>query len=146
MRALLIEKEHLDYQAITELLNKKSGLLGISGVSSDFREIEAAADAGNPRAILARDILTYDVRKFIGSYVSVMDGVDAITFTAGIGTHSPRLRAEVCRHLTYLGVKLDDAENRDGQGERLISAPDSRVAVAVVPTHEELMIARETVR
>jgi acetate kinase len=143
---LLIEKEHLDYQAITELLNKKSGLLGLSGVSSDFREIEAAADAGNPRAILARDILTYDVRKFIGSYVSVMDGVDAITFTAGIGTNSPRLRAEVCRHLTYLGVKLDEAANRDGQGERLISTEDSKVAVAVVPTHEELMIARETVR
>jgi acetate kinase len=143
---LLIDKENLDYEAITELLNKKSGLLGISGVSSDFREIEAAADAGNPRATLARDILTYDVRKFIGSYVSVMDGVDAITFTAGIGTHSSRLRAEVCRHLTYLGVKLDAAANRDGQGERLISAADSRVAVAVVPTCEELMIARETVK
>jgi acetate kinase len=143
---LLIEKEHLDYQAITELLNKKSGLLGISGVSSDFREIEAAADAGNPRATLARDILTYDVRKFIGSYVSVMDGVDAITFTAGIGTNSPRLRTEVCRHLTYLGVKLDEAANREGTGERLISTADSRIAVAVVPTHEELMIARETVK
>jgi len=143
---LLIEKEHLDYHAITELLNKKSGLLGISGVSSDFREIEAAADAGNPRATLARDILTYDVRKFIGSYVSVMDGIDALTFTAGIGTNSPRLRAEGCRHLTYLGVKLDEKANREGTGERLISAGDSRIAVAVVPTHEELMIARETVR
>ena len=143
---LLIEKEHLDYNAITDLLNKKSGLLGISGVSSDFREIEAAADEGNARATLARDLLTYDVRKFIGSYVAVLDGVDAITFTAGIGTNSPRLRAEVCRHLTYLGLELDQEANTAGTGERLISTPMSKVAVAVVPTNEELMIARETVK
>ena len=143
---LLIEKEHLDYNAITDLLNKKSGLLGISGVSSDFREIEAAADDGNARATLARDLLTYDVRKFIGSYVAVLDGVDAITFTAGIGTNSPRLRAEVCRHLGYLGLELDHKANTVGTGERLISTTNSKVAVAVVPTNEELMIARETVR
>ncbi len=143
---LLIEKEHLNYQAITELLNKKSGLLGISGVSSDFREIEAAADQGNERAILARDLLTYDVRKFIGSYSAVLDGVDAITFTAGIGSNSPRLRAEVCSHLGYLGVDLDVEANRSAGGERLISLPGSKVAVAVVPTNEELMIAREAVR
>lgn len=143
---LLIEKEHLDYQAITELLNKKSGLLGISGVSSDFREIETAADEGNLRAELARDLLTYEVRKFIGSYAAVLDGVDAITFTAGIGTNSPRLRAEVCSHLGYLGVALDKDANTRGSGERLISKSGSKVAVAVVPTNEELMIARETVR
>ncbi len=143
---LLIEKEHLDYRAITDLLNKKSGLLGISGVSSDFREIEIAADEGSMRATLARDLLTYDVRKFIGSYIAVLDGVDAITFTAGIGTNSPRLRAEVCRHLTYLGLALDHEANVEGTGERLISTPDSKVAVAVVPTNEELMIARETVK
>jgi acetate kinase len=143
---LLIEKEHLDYYAITDLLNKKSGLLGISGVSSDFREIEAAADEGNARATLARDLLTYDVRKFIGSYVAVLNGVDAIAFTAGIGTNSPRLRAEVCRHLSYLGLELDKEANMSGTGERLISIPASRVAVTVVPTNEELMIARETVR
>lgn len=143
---LLIEAEHLDYRAITDLLNKKSGLLGISGVSSDFREIEAAADGGNARAILARDLLTYDVQKFIGSYVAVLDGVDAITFTAGIGTNSSRLRAEVCRHFGYLGLELDQAANREGRGERIISTPASKVAVAVVPTNEELMIARETVK
>ena len=143
---LLIEKEHLDYHAITDLLNKKSGLLGISGVSSDFREIEVAADEGNTRATLARDLLTYDVRKFIGSYVAVLDGVDAITFTAGIGTNSPRLRAEVCSHFGYLGLKLDQETNTSGTGERLISTPNSKVAVAVVPTNEELMIARETVK
>ncbi|MDE3246039.1 MAG: acetate kinase, partial [Acidobacteriota bacterium] len=105
-----------------------------------------AADQGNARAVLARDLLTYDVRKFIGSYIAVLDGVDAITFTAGIGTNSPRLRTEVCRHLTYLGLELDEQANTEGSGERLISSPGSKVAVAVVPTNEELMIARETVK
>lgn len=143
---LLIENEHLDYHAITNLLNKKSGLLGISGVSSDFREIEVAADGGNMRATLARDLLTYDVRKFIGSYIAVLDGVDAIIFTAGIGTNNARLRAEVCSHLSYLGLELDQEANTSGKGERLISTSTSKVAVAVVPTNEELMIARETVR
>ena len=143
---MLMEYEHLDYTAITDLLNKKSGLLGISGVSSDFREIELAADRGNDRARLARDLLTYDVRKFIGSYATVLDGVDAITFTAGIGTHSTYVRAKVCSKLSFLGVKLDPEANEHGTGERIISTPDSKVAVTVVPTNEELMIARETVR
>jgi acetate kinase len=143
---LLMEHENLDYQAITNLLNKKSGLLGISGVSSDFREIEKAADKGNERARLARDLLTYNVRQFIGSYATVLDGLDAITFTAGIGTHSSFVRAKVCSKLTFLGVKLDSEANERGQGERIISTPDSRVVVTVVPTNEELMIARETVR
>jgi acetate kinase len=143
---MLMEYEHLDYAAITDLLNKKSGLLGISGVSSDFREIELAADSGNDRARLARDLLTYNVRQFIGSYATVLDGVDAITFTAGIGTHSTYVRAKVCSKLSFLGVKLDPEANEHGTGERIISTPDSRVAVTVVPTNEELMIARETVR
>jgi acetate kinase len=143
---MLMEYEHLDYKAITDLLNKKSGLLGISGVSSDFREIELAADQGNERAKLARDLLTYNVRQFIGSYATVLDGVDAITFTAGIGTHSTYVRSKVCSKLTFLGVKLDPEANEFGKGERIISTPDSRVVVTVVPTNEELMIARETVR
>jgi len=143
---MLMEHEHLDYAAITDLLNKKSGLLGISGVSSDFREIELAADSGNDRARLARDLLTYNVRQFIGSYATVLDGVDAITFTAGIGTHSTYVRAKVCSKLGFLGVKLDPEANEHGTGERIITTPDSRVAVTVVPTNEELMIARETVR
>jgi acetate kinase len=143
---MLMEYEHLDRKAVTELLNKKSGLLGISGVSSDFREIELAADQGNDRARLARDLLTYSVRKFIGSYATVLDGIDAITFTAGIGTYSSYVRAKVCSNLTYLGVKLDPEANEHGRGERIISTPDSRVVVTVVPTNEELMIARETVR
>ena len=143
---MLMEHEHLDFQAITDLLNKKSGLLGISGVSSDFREIELAADKGNERARLARDLLTYNVRQFIGSYATVLDGIDAITFTAGIGTHSHFVRAKVCSKLTFLGVKLDPEANERGKGERIISTPDSKVVVTVVPTNEELMIARETVR
>lgn len=143
---MLMEYEHLDYNGITDLLNKKSGLLGISGVSSDFREIELAADAGNDRARLARDLLTYNVRQYIGAYATVLDGVDAICFTAGIGTHSTFVRAKVCSKLGFLGVKLDPEANEHGTGERIISTPDSRVAVTVVPTNEELMIARETVR
>jgi acetate kinase len=143
---MLMEYEHLDYHAITDLLNKKSGLLGISGVSSDFREIELAADSGNDRARLARDLLTYNVRQFIGSYATALDGIDAITFTAGIGTHSTYVRAKVCSKLSFLGVKLDPEANEHGTGERIITTPDSRVAVTVVPTNEELMIARETVR
>jgi acetate kinase len=143
---MLMEYEQLDYKAITDLLNKKSGLLGISGVSSDFREIELAAEQGNERALLARDLLTYNVRQFIGSYATVLDGVDAITFTAGIGTHSTYVRAKVCSKLGFLGVKLDPEANEFGKGERIISTPDSRVVVTVVPTNEELMIARETVR
>jgi acetate kinase len=143
---MLMDYEHLDKKAVTELLNKKSGLLGISGVSSDFREIELAAEQGNDRARLARDLLTYSVRKFIGSYATVLNGIDAITFTAGIGTHSSYVRARVCSNLTFLGVKLDAEANEHGTGERIISTPDSRVAVTVVPTNEELMIARETVR
>ena len=143
---MLMEYEHLDYAGITDLLNKKSGLLGISGVSSDFREIELAADQGNDRARLARDLLTYNVRQYIGAYATVLDGVDAITFTAGIGSHSTYVRAKVCSKLGFLGVKLDPEANEHGTGERIITTPDSRVAVTVVPTNEELMIARETVR
>jgi acetate kinase len=143
---MLMEYEHLDQKGVTELLNKKSGLLGISGVSSDFREIEVAADQGNDRARLARDLLTYSVRKFIGSYATVLDGLDAITFTAGIGTHSVYVRDKVCSKLNFLGVKLDPEANAHGTGERIISTPDSRVVVTVVPTNEELMIARETIR
>jgi len=143
---MLMEYEHLDYNAITDLLNKKSGLLGISGVSSDFREIELAADAGNDRARLARDLLTYNVRQYIGAYATVLNGVDAITFTAGIGTHSTYVRSKVCSKLSFLGVELDHEANEQGTGERIITTPGSRVVVTVVPTNEELMIARETIR
>jgi acetate kinase len=142
----LMEQEGMDGKALTALLNKKSGLLGISGVSSDCREIEDAAGK-NKRARLALETLWYGVLKYVGGYAAAMDGVDAITFTAGIGENSPTLRAWVCQRLGFLGVKLDEAGNRErSKADRLISKPDSKVAVAVIPTNEELMIARDTLR
>jgi acetate kinase len=142
----LMEQEKLDGPALSALLNKKSGLLGISGVSSDCREIEEAM-ATNKRAHLAHDVLCYGVLKYIGSYAAAMNGVDAITFTAGIGENSPGLRAWVCERLEFLGVKLDAESNATrSKADRFISTPDSRIPVVVIPTNEELMIARETQR
>ncbi len=142
----LMEKDGLDFRAIVDLLNRRSGLLGLSGLSGDIRDLEAAAAEGHARARLALDVHVYQIQKFIGSYAVAMNGVDAVTFTAGVGEHSPRCRAEVCSALTFLGLRLDDAKNRETVGtEAIVSAPDSRVAVLVVPTNEELMIARETI-
>lgn len=128
------------------VLNKKSGVLGISGVSSDDRDVLAAAEAGNERALLARNILKYQVRKVIGSYVAAMDGVDAIVFTGGIGENTTDLRADVCNNLSYLGVELNAEANevmRKGK-EGEISSENSKVKVYVLPTNEELVIARDT--
>ena len=142
----LMEKEGWSPEQASDVLNKRSGALGISGVSSDDRDIKAAAEAGNERAALARRIQRYQVRKFIGAYAAAMDGVDAIVFTGGIGENTRDLREDVCRNLTYLGVTFDEEANercvRGAQGE--ISGPDSRVKVFVLPTNEELLIARET--
>ncbi len=128
------------------ILNKKSGVLGISGVGSDDRDVSAAEAEGNERAHLARSIQKYQVRKLIGSYVAAMDGVDAIVFTGGIGENTIDLRADVCKNLSYLGVELDEAANeimrRGKEGE--ISTADSKVKVYVLPTNEELVIARDT--
>ncbi len=128
------------------ILNKKSGVLGISGVGSDDRDVSAAEAAGNERAKLARNIQKYQVRKLIGSYVAAMDGVDAIVFTGGIGENTIDLRADVCNNLSYLGVELDAEANeimrRGKEGE--ISTADSKVKVYVLPTNEELVIARDT--
>jgi len=142
----IMEQEKLDGPALSGLLNKKSGLLGISGVSSDCREIEAAM-ATNKRARLAHEVLCYGVLKYVGGYAAAMNGVDAITFTAGIGENSPDLRSWVCQRLAYLGVELDEEANTTrSKADRLISTPGSRIPVAVIPTNEELMIARETKR
>jgi len=142
----LMEQEALDAKSLGNLLNKKSGLLGISGVSSDCRELEEAAGK-NKRARLALETLWYGVLKYVGGYAAAMNGVDAITFTAGIGENSPLLRSWVCNRLTYLGVKIDEDLNAQrSKQERLISTPDSRIAVAVIPTNEELVIARDTLR
>ena len=126
------------------ILNKKSGVLGISGVGSDFRDLENAAKEGNERAQLALDKFAYEVRKYIGSYAAAMGGVDIITFTAGIGENGPDMRESICRGLEFLGVRVDHEKNQVRGKETDISAADSTVKVYVIPTNEELMIARDT--
>ena len=138
------KKEGLSLDEMNEVLNKKSGMLGISGVSSDGRDLEAAAETGNKRAQLALDVFDYRVIKYIGAYAAAMKGVDAIAFTAGIGENNIKMRKDVCSSLTYLGVKLDEEKNNVRGEERIISADDSKVQVLLVPTNEELAIARET--
>ena len=138
------KKEGLSLDEMNEVLNKKSGMLGISGVSSDGRDLEAAAETGNKRAQQALDVFDYRVIKYIGAYAAAMNGVDAIAFTAGIGENNIKMRKDVCSSLTYLGVKLDEEKNNVRGEERIISADDSKVQVLLVPTNEELAIARET--
>ena len=127
------------------MLNKESGLMGVSGVSSDFREIDDAIAAGNEQAKLARDIFIYRVKKYIGSYVAAMNGVDAIVFTAGIGENGPDVREEICTDMDGLGIKIDTEVNNVRGKELNVSAPDATVQVWVVPTNEELAIAQDTV-
>ncbi|MBE6968704.1 MAG: acetate kinase, partial [Ruminococcaceae bacterium] len=126
------------------IMNKKSGMLGLSGVSSDFRDLDAAASEGNERAQLALDKFAYEVRKFIGSYAAAMGGVDILTFTAGVGENSISMRESICEGLEFLGIKIDAEKNHCRGEEREISAEDSAVKVYVIPTNEELMIARDT--
>ena len=139
------EKEHLDQGVANEILNKKSGVLGISGVSSDFRDLAAAAEEGNERAELALEVFAYRVAKYVGSYVAAMNGVDNIVFTAGIGENDPSTRARICKYLGYLGIEINEEMNGKRGEEMIISTPDSKVTVLVIPTNEELAIARETV-
>lgn len=142
----LMDKEHLSPVEMDQVLNKKSGLLGISGVSSDDRDVTAAADEGNERAKLAQDILEYQISKFVGGYMVTLGGCDAIVFTAGIGENQPRHRAAVGKALGFLGVKIDEKLNEEmihGK-EGKISTPDSSIEVYVIPTNEELVIARDT--
>ena len=138
------KKEGLSLEEMTNVLNKKSGMLGISGVSSDGRDLEAAAKDGNKRAQLALDAFNYRVIKYIGAYAAAMNGVDAIAFTAGIGENNIQMREDVCASLEFMGVKLDKEKNRVRGEERIISTEDSKVEVLLVPTNEELAIARET--
>ena len=140
----LMEKEGLDVDGVNVVMNKKSGVLGISGVSNDFRVLEDAAHEGNLRAQAALNIFAYRVRKYIGAYVAAIDGADAIVFTAGIGENSPHIRQLVCDSLTYLGIEIDPALNNMRGKEIDITTPDSKVRVLVIPTNEELMIARDT--
>ena len=141
----ICNKEGKDVNEVLNILNKKSGVLGMSGgISSDFRDIEKAAAKGNHLAEVALEAFVYRVAKYIGAYTAAMNGVDAIAFTAGVGENDKKTRKNVCDYLGYLGVKIDDEAN-DVRGERrVISAPDSKVKVMLIPTNEELAIARET--
>ena len=142
----LCKKENLDIAGILNVLNKKSGVQGLSGVSSDFRDLQAGSDKGNERCRMAVDVFCYRVLKYIGSYVAAMNGVDAIAFTAGLGENDNVVRRKILSRLGYLGIALDDAVNDSTRGkETVISTADSKVPVWVVPTNEELAIARETV-
>ncbi|WP_269635004.1 acetate/propionate family kinase [Thermosinus carboxydivorans] len=140
----LMKKEGMTADQIDTYLNKKSGVLGISGVSSDFRDIEEAAAAGNERAQLALDIFAYKVKKFIGGYVAAMGGVDAIVFTAGLGENSPSMRDKICNGLEYLGTRIDPVKNNIRGKAQEISVDGAKVKIFVIPTNEELVIARDT--
>ncbi len=142
----IAEKENLTPADINRICNKESGVLGVSGVSNDNRDVAAAAAEGNHRAQLAIDMQRYQILKFVGSYIAAMNGVDAIAFTGGIGENDPGLREFVCENLAYLGVKLDKEQNAKRGEEIRISTEDSGVAVWVVPTNEELAIARDTLK
>ena len=141
----LAKKENLDIVGILNVLNKKSGVQGLSGLSSDFRDLNAGAAEGNKRAQIALDVFCYKVAKYVGSYVAAMNGVDAIVFTAGIGENDGYVRGEVCKYLGYLGIEIDAEANKVRGDEVELSKPGSKVKVLVVPTNEELAIARETV-
>lgn len=135
----------LDADGVSSLLNKKSGVLGVTGISSDMREIDAAAAKGDQKAILALEMYNYRIKKYIGSYAAAMGGVDIIVFTAGVGENQAEMREDVCKDMEWMGIKIDTAINAGIHGqEAVISTPDSKVTVVVVPTDEELMIASDT--
>ena len=139
------KKLGLDADGMSNLLNKKSGMLGITGISSDMREIDAACEEGNERAKLAIEMYNYRIRKYIGAYAAAMDGCDIIVFTAGVGENQASMREKVCEGLSFMGVKVDAEKNSGIHGEEaVISTPDSKVTVVVIPTDEELMIATDT--
>lgn len=140
----IMEKEGLTPHEMDQLLNKQSGMLGISGVSSDDRDIAAAVEAGNERAKLAWNMRTYEIIKYIGGYIAALGGVDALIFTAGIGENQPDLRAEIIRTFEFYGMKLDEEKNKVHGVETEITTPDSSVRAFVIPTNEELVIARDT--
>ena len=141
---IIAQKENLSLSEVMTILNQKSGVLGVSGISADFRDLDSAAQEGNKRALLAIEMFCYRVAKYIGSYAAAMNGVDFLCFTAGIGENYEYVRSNVCSYLKYLGVVIDDEANTKRGEEVRISTPDSTVGVYVIPTNEELAIARET--
>lgn len=141
----IMDKKGLDSKEMSDILNKKSGYLGVSGISSDDRDMHEAAESGNERAQLVLDIQGYELKKYIGSFAAAMDGLDAIVFTGGIGEHSWQLRQDVCSNLNFLGVEFDEKANKEKNGEEIkLSMENSKVDVWVVPTNEELLIAQDT--
>ncbi|MCI6328688.1 MAG: acetate kinase, partial [Bacteroidales bacterium] len=140
----LMKKDNLTPDQMTEIMNKKSGFLGISGVSSDARDLDTRANAGDQRCKLALKMLTYGVIKYIGQFAAVMNGVDLIVFTGGIGEHNSRLRRRVCENFSYLGLKFDYEANTAFGEDAMLSLPDSKVKVALITTDEEIVIARDT--
>ena len=140
----MAKKEGLDFAGVMNVLNKESGALGISGISSDFRDLIAASGEGNKRAKLAMDMIAYRIAKYVGSYAAAMNGVDMICFTAGLGENNAGLRQAVCDHLGFMGVELDASRNEGPSEDKLISSDSSKVKVFVIPTNEEVMIARDT--
>ena len=141
----IAKKENLDIAGVMNVLNKKSGLLGMSGISSDMRDLEDAAAEGNEDAKNAREALAYGIAKYVGGYEAAMSGVDAIVFTAGIGENDNLVREDICSYFKYLGVAIDLEANKKRGEDIVISTPDSKVKVAVIPTNEELAICRDTV-
>jgi acetate kinase len=139
------KKENKSLAEMMTVLNKKSGVDGMSGVGSDFRDLDAAAKEGNERAQVAVEAFAYRVAKYVGAYTAAMNGVDAIAFTAGIGENDGKVRKKICDRLGFLGITIDDAKNAIRGEEVIISTPDSKVKVMVIPTNEELAICRETV-
>ena len=139
-----MKKDNLTPDQMTEIMNKKSGFLGISGVSSDARDLDARANAGDMRCKLALKMLTYGVIKYIGQFAAVMNGVDLIVFTGGIGEHNSRLRRRVCENFSYLVLKFDYEANTAFGEDAMLSLPDSKVKVALITTDEEIVIARDT--
>lgn len=141
----IMDKEGLNASAMSDLLNKKSGVAGITGVSSDMREVTAAANDGNKRCKLALEMYAYRIKKYIGSYAAAMGGVDIILFTGGVGENQADMREAICEGLDFIGINIDKAKNNTIRGdEAIISTPDSKVTVCVIPTDEELMIAKDT--
>jgi acetate kinase len=141
----IMEKENIGFQAISTIVNKYSGMIGVSGVSSDMREIEAAVQAGNERAILALKMYNYRIKKYVGAFAAALGGLDLLVFTGGVGENQASTRQEVCEGLEFMGIKLDNTFNKDLRGrEAIISLPESRVKVLVIPTNEEYMIALDT--
>jgi len=142
----IMEKENMGTKGISTLLNKFSGVLGISGISSDMREIQEAIDNGNKRAMLAMNTYNYRIKKYIGSYAAALGGVDILVFTGGVGENQAITRSEVCKNMEFMGIELDEELNASVRAkEVVISKPSSKVKVLIIPTDEELTIAKDTV-